>query len=145
MSPTVAATTITISGSVPSGTRVHGFYIEWQRNTSVVCSNTNMRSFTVNQGFTGSYIITGLKPGNRYTITVTVFNRAGRSPVSNSVTATTTETGEREIPVNIPVFTVSLYTQFPLVVPIQSHVVQSLPVVSPYTGERYHVSTVMDR
>ena len=118
MSPTVAATTITISGSVPSGTRVNGFYVEWQRDTSVGCSNSNMRRFTVNRGFTGSYRITGLEPGNRYTITVTVFNGAG-SAVSNTVTATTTETGEREIPVNIPVFTVSLYTQFPLVVPPQ--------------------------
>ena len=68
-----------------------------------------MRRFIVNQGFNGSYTITGLEPGNRYTITVTVFNGAG-SAVSNSVTATTTETGEREILVNILIITVSLYT-----------------------------------
>ena len=110
MSPTVAATTITISGSVPSGTRVNGFYVELQRDTSVGCSYSNMRRLIVNRGFTGSYTITGLQPGNRYTITVTVFNEAGSSPVSNSVTATTTETGEREIPVNIPVITVSLHS-----------------------------------
>ena len=110
MSPTVAATTITISGSVPSGTRVNGFYVEWQRDTSVGCSNSYMRRFHVNQGFTGSYRVIGLEPGNRYTITVTVFNEADSSPVSNSVTAMTTETGEREIPVNIPIITVSLYT-----------------------------------
>ena len=145
----MAATTITISGSVSSGTRVNGFYVEWQRDTSVGCSYSNMRRLIVNRGFTGSYTILGLEPGNRYTINVTVFNGAGSSPVSNSVTAMTREAGERErereIPVNIPVFTVSLYTQLPLKVPPQSDVVQSLPVVSPYTGERYHVSTVMDR
>ena len=144
-SPTVADTTITISGSVPSGTRVNDFHVEWQRDTSVGCSKSNMRRFPVNQGFTGSYTILELEPGNRYTITVTVSNGAGSSPVSNSVTATTTETGESEISVNIPVITVSLYTQLPLVVPPQSDVVQSLPVVLPYTGERYHVSIVMDR
>ena len=62
----------------------------------------------ISDSFT-EHTITGLEPGNRYTITVTVSNGAG-SAVSNSVTATTTETGEREIPVNIPVFTVSLYS-----------------------------------
>ena len=96
---------------------MNGFYVEWQRDTSVGCSYSNMRRLTVNRGFTGSYRITGLEPGNRYTITVTVSNEAGSSPVSNAVTATTTETGEREIPVHIPIITVSLYTQLPLVVP----------------------------
>ena len=123
MSPTVAATTITISGSVPSGTRVNGFYVEWQRDTSVGCSNSNMRRFTVNRGFTGSYRITGLEPGNRYTITVTVSNEAGSSPVSNSVTAMTRETGERERSQSISLFLLFLCTQLPLVVPPQSDVV----------------------
>ena len=145
MSPTVAATTITISGSVPSGTLVNGFYVEWQRDTSVGCSILNMRRFPVNRGFNGSYRVIGLEPGNRYTITVTVFNEAGSSPVSNSVTAMTRETGERERSQSISLFLLFLCTQLPLVVPPQSDVVQSLPVVSPYTGERYHVSTVMDR
>ena len=43
-----------------------------------------------------SYIIMGLEPGNRYTITVTVSNSAGTAPVSSPVTAMTQETGERE-------------------------------------------------
>ena len=94
-SPTVTATTITITGTVPSDSVVTGFVVQWQRDTSVGCSNRNQRNFTVNQGFSGSYRITGLEPGNRYTITVTVFNAAGSGPVSNAVTATTIETSKR--------------------------------------------------
>ena len=47
------------------------------------------RSFT-------SYRITGLEPGNRYTINVTAFNVAGNGPVSNSITAITNETSKKE-------------------------------------------------
>ena len=94
-SPTVTTTSITITGSVPDGSVVTSFHVEWQRDTSVGCSHSNMRRFTVNRGFTGSYRVTGLEPGNRYTINVTVSNEAGNSPVSNAVTATTMETGER--------------------------------------------------
>ena len=108
MSPTVTATTITISGSVPSGTVVNRFDVEWQRNTSVGCSDKDHGSITNTTNSFTRHALTELEPGNRYTITVTVSNGAGSSPVSNSVTATTTETGEREIPVNV--ITVSLYT-----------------------------------
>ena len=72
-----------------------GFVVQWQRDTSVGCSNRNQQSFTVNQGFSGSYRIIGLEPGNRYTISVTVFNGAGSGPVSNAVTATTMQTSKR--------------------------------------------------
>ena len=88
---TVIATTIRITGRVP-GSVVTGFVVEWQRVT-VGCSDEDER--TVNGDFT-SYTITGLEPGNRYTITVTVSNSAGTAPVSNTVTAMTEETGERE-------------------------------------------------
>ena len=94
-SPTVTSTTITITGSVPDGSVLTRFEVQWERDTSVGCSNMNQRSFTVNQGFSGSYRITGLEPGNRYTITVAVFNAAGSGPVSNAVTATTMETSKR--------------------------------------------------
>ena len=69
-----------------------GFEVEWQRDTSVGCSDVNQGTISVNGDFT-SYIITGLEPGNRYTITVTVSNSAGTAPVSNTVTAMTLETG----------------------------------------------------
>ena len=49
----------------------------------------------MNRGFT-TYRITGLEPGNRYTINVTASNAAGSGPVSNSITAMTTETSERQ-------------------------------------------------
>ena len=91
---TVTATTIRITGSVP-GSVVTGFVVEWQRDTSVGCSDVNERTISEDVAFT-SYTITGLEPGNRYTITVTVSNSAGTSPVSNTVTAMTPETGERE-------------------------------------------------
>ena len=90
---TVTATTIRITGSVP-GSVVTGFVVEWQRVT-VGCSDVNERTISVNAPFT-SYTITGLEPGNRYTIRVTVSNSAGTAPVSNTVTAMTLEAGERE-------------------------------------------------
>ena len=90
----VTATFIRITGSVP-GSVVTGFMVEWQRVTSVGCSDVNESTIFVNGAFT-SYIITGLEPGNRYTIIVTVYNSAGTAPVSNTVTAMTPETGERE-------------------------------------------------
>ena len=93
--PTVTATTITITGSVPSGSVVTGFVVEWQRDTSVGCCDEDEDRVSVNGAFT-SYTITGLEPGNRYTITVTVSNSAGSSGVSNTVTAMTEETGERD-------------------------------------------------
>ena len=142
----MTATTITISGSVPSGTRVTGYAVRWQRDTSVGCSNKDHGSVINTTNSFTRHTITGLEPGNRYTMTVTVFNGAGRSPVSNAVTVTTAETG-RECSAQLSIFLGSYCfpLQLPLVVPPQSDVVQSLPVVSPYTGERYHVSTVMDR
>ena len=92
--PTVTATTITITGTVPSGSVVTGFMVEWQRDTSVGCSDEDEERVSVNGAFT-SYTITGLEPGNRYTIIVTVSNSAGSSGVSNTVTPMTEETGER--------------------------------------------------
>ena len=94
-SPVVTATAIRITDSVSSGSVVTGFEVEWQRDTSVGCSDVNERTISVHGDFT-SYTITGLEPGNRYTITVTVSNSAGTAPVSNTVTAMTLEAGERE-------------------------------------------------
>ena len=90
----VTATFIRITGSVP-GSVVTGFEVEWQRDTSVGCSDEDERTISLNGDFT-SYTIMGLEPGNRYTITVTVSNSAGTAPVSNTVTSMTQETGERE-------------------------------------------------
>ena len=90
----VTATTIRITGSVSSSV-VTGFVVEWQRDTSVGCSDVNQDTISLIGAFT-SYTIMGLEPGNRYTITVTVSNSAGTAPDSSPVTANTQETGERE-------------------------------------------------
>ena len=91
-----SSTAITITGSVPSGTIVTGFEVRWQRDTSVGCSDKDEDTTSETGVFPNSYQISGLEPGNRYTITVTVSNAAGTGPDSNSVTGTTFETGERE-------------------------------------------------
>ena len=133
-SPTATNTTITITGSVPTGSVVTGLVVlvQLQRKMSVGCSNTSDRSLTMYQGFSGSFRITGLEPGNRYTIFVTVFNAAGSAPVSNNVTATTMPTSKRlsQILYDLSLlFIVVLYTQNLHEVPAQSEMVQSLPVV----------------
>ena len=70
-----------------------GFVVEWQRDSSVGCSDEDQETISENGAFI-IYTIMGLEPGNRYTITVTVSNSAGTAPVSNTVTAMTLETGE---------------------------------------------------
>ena len=88
------ATTISLSWNVPSGSVVTEYLIEWQRDTSVGCSDEDQDSTTIAGGST-SYTISGLEEDSRYTITVTASNTAGSSEVSNSVTAVTEEAGER--------------------------------------------------
>ena len=87
-----AATTISLSWSVPSGSVVTGYLIEWQRNTSIGCSDEDQDNTTITDT---SYTISGLEEDSRYTITVTASNTAGSSEISNSVTAVTEEAGER--------------------------------------------------
>ena len=93
--PTVATSTITITGSVPSGSVVTGYVVQWQRDTSLVCPDlSDAGSITeTSSSFTG-HIIPDLEPGNRYTITVTASNGAGSSEVSTAVTAMTTASGK---------------------------------------------------
>ena len=68
------------------------YLIEWQRNTSVGCSDEDTGSTTITAT---SHTIPGLEEDSRYTITVTASNGAGSSEVSNTVTAVTEEAGER--------------------------------------------------
>ena len=71
---------------------VTGFTVMWERDTSLGCSDRDEDTLTVNAEFT-SYEITGLEEGNRYSITVEVFNEAGNSSLSNTVTGSTLEAG----------------------------------------------------
>ena len=91
--PTVTATTITVSSNFPSLVVLTRFVVEWQRDASVGCSDVDEDTTSVTGAFI-SYTITGLEPGNRYTITVTV-SSSFRDPVRSSVTAVTEEAGRR--------------------------------------------------
>ena len=142
----VTATTIRITGSVSSDSVVTGFVVKWQRDTSVGCYDEDEDTISLNGEFT-SYTITGLEPGNRYTITVTVSNSAGTAPVSSPVTAMTLETGERE---RVPDTHSSSHglccpPQLPLSLLMELVKVLSQPTASQSNGERCLVLTVMER
>ena len=53
----VTSTTITITGSVPSGTVVTGFEVRWQRDTSVGCSDEDEDTISDTGAFPNSYQI----------------------------------------------------------------------------------------
>ena len=71
---------------------VTGFTVMWERDTSLGCSDRDEDTLTVNGDFT-SYETTGLEEGNRYSITMKVFNEVGNSSLSNTVTGSTLEAG----------------------------------------------------
>ena len=59
---TTAATSISLSWSVPTGSVVTQYLVEWQRDTSDGCSDEDEGSVTVTGTFT-IYTITGLTVG----------------------------------------------------------------------------------
>ena len=71
---------------------VTGFTVMWERDTSLGCSDRDEDTVMVNGEFT-SYEITGLEEDSGYSITVKVFNGAGSSSLSNTVTGSTQEAG----------------------------------------------------
>ena len=83
------ATSITISGGVPSDSVADGYKVMWQRDTAVGCPDVD-EGMTTNVGE-----IMNLQEDSTYSITVVAFNSAGSSEVSNTVTAMTMEAGER--------------------------------------------------
>ena len=90
------ATSISISGSVPSGSMVTSYEVMWQRVTSGECPDEDEGNTIITGGST-SYLreIIGLEEDSSYTISVTAVNVVGSSVVSETVTAMTEEAGER--------------------------------------------------
>ena len=65
--------------------------MEWQRDTSVGCSDEDQDSTTITDGST-SYTISGLEEVSRYEITVTASNTLGEK-TSNQITPVTIAAG----------------------------------------------------
>ena len=91
---TTTATSISLSWSVPTGSVVTQYLVEWQRDTSVGCTDEDQANTTITDGSTVSYDIPELEENSRYIVTVTASNSAGSSGASNSVNGMTEETGE---------------------------------------------------
>ena len=84
----VSFTSISLSWSVPSGSVVTSYEVEWQRDSSLGCSDDDDGSATITDGST-SYDIAGLEEGQTYSITVRAINSAGiKSPASVIVSTT---------------------------------------------------------
>ena len=69
--------------------------VSWERDTSGECPDEDEGSTPIT-GSSTSTTINGREESSRYFITVTVFNDAGSSEVSNTVTAVTEEAGEMQ-------------------------------------------------
>ena len=83
------ATSITLSGGVPSDSVADSYEVMWERDTSIGCSDEDEGSASA----TSIGEITGLQEDSSYTITVTAINDAGTS--EDTVTVMTLEAGER--------------------------------------------------
>ena len=90
----VSTTTISLSWSVPTGSVVTQYLVEWQRDTSVGCTDEDQANTTITDGSTVSYDIPELEENSRYIVTVTASNSAGSSGASNSVNGMTLVAGE---------------------------------------------------
>ena len=91
---TTTATSISLSWSVPTGSVVTQYLVEWQRDTSVGCTYEDKANTTITDGSTVSYDIPELEENSRYIVTVTASNPAGSSGASNSVNGMTLVAGE---------------------------------------------------
>ena len=87
----MTATSISLSWT-SGGSEGVSYEVEWQRNTSVGCSDEDQDSTTITDGST-SYIISGLEEDSRYEVTVTASNTLGEK-TSNQITPVTLTAGE---------------------------------------------------
>ena len=89
------ATSITISGGVPSDSVADSYEVMWETNDVGGCSGgSDMNRTTINSGSITSYEIMGLEEDSTYIITVTASNSADSSGISSPVTEMTMEAGE---------------------------------------------------
>ena len=92
------ATSITISGGVPSDSVADSYEVMWVTNDVGGCSGgSDMDSTTIIDGSITSYEIMGLEEDSTYSITVTASNSAGigSSGLSTPTNPMTMEAGER--------------------------------------------------
>ena len=90
------ATSVTISGGVPSDSVADSYEVMWLTNDVGECSGgSDMDSTTINSGSITSNEIMGLEEDSTYVITVTASNSAGSSGLGSPVTRITMEAGER--------------------------------------------------
>ena len=87
MSDSTTATSISLSWT-SGGSEGVSYEVEWQRDTSVGCTDEDTGSTTITGGSMTSYTITGLEEDSRYAVTVTASNSLGDEP-SNQITAMT--------------------------------------------------------
>ena len=93
----ITATSITISGGVPSDSVADSYEVMWETDDVGGClsGGSDMNSTTINSGSITSYEIMGLEEDSTYIITVTASNSAGDSGLGSPVTRITMEAGER--------------------------------------------------
>ena len=76
----IEATSISLFWSVPSGTVVTSYKIEWERDTSADCPVPHQNSSIIYSSFTTAhYDVVGLEEGSVYTFRVIAYNKAGTS------------------------------------------------------------------
>ena len=88
---TTTATSITISGGVPSDSVADSYVVIWETIDVGGCSGgSDMDSTTINDDSIASYEITELEEDSTYSITVTASNPAGNSGLSTPTNPMTT-------------------------------------------------------
>ena len=92
MSESTTATSISLSWT-SAGSEGVSYEVNWQRDTSVGCTDEDTDSTTITGGSMTNYTITGLEEDSRYAVTVTAYNPVGNE-TSEPVTAMTMIAGE---------------------------------------------------
>ncbi|CAI8055357.1 Protein sidekick-2, partial [Geodia barretti] len=87
MSDSTTATSISLSWT-SAGSEGVSYEVNWQRNTSVGCTDEDTGSTTITGGSMTSYTITGLEEDSRYIVNMTAYNSLGNEK-SEPVTAMT--------------------------------------------------------